>query len=69
MSAWVSPPQLSTSHIVVTAPSIAAAASTALPPFWNMAPRPWPPSGLPVMAIQCGREGVAWRFAAPSPGW
>ena len=36
MSACVSPPQDSTSHIVVTAPSIAHAASTALPPLANI---------------------------------
>src|ERR1035437_10338589 len=33
MSAWVSPPQLNTSHMVQVAASIAHAASTALPPF------------------------------------
>ena len=33
MSAWVSPPQPSVSHIVATAPSMAQAASTALPPL------------------------------------
>ncbi len=36
MSACVSPPQPSVSHIVATAPSMAQAASTALPPFWKI---------------------------------
>src|SRR5512135_1855205 len=65
MSAWVSPPQLRTSHIVVTAPSIAQAASTALPPFWNMAAPAVAASGLPVIAIQCRpwSGGLAVRCA------
>src|SRR6188474_1323066 len=53
MSAWVSPPQESTSHIVATAASIAQAASTALPPRVNIIAPAVAPSGLPVMAIQC----------------
>ena len=52
MSAWVSPPQESTSHIVVTAASMAQAASTALPPRANIIAPAVAASGLPVMAIQ-----------------
>src|SRR5206468_2612701 len=51
--ACVSPPQARTSHIVVTAPSIAQAASTALPPLWNIIAPASAESGLPVIAIQC----------------
>src|SRR4029450_4927657 len=53
MSACVSPPQPSVSHIVVVAASIAQAASTALPPFWNIMEPAAAPSGLPVIATQC----------------
>src|SRR5688572_16189501 len=53
MSACVSPPHDSTSHIVAVAASMAAAASIALPPFWNIIAPAVAPSGLPVMAIQC----------------
>src|SRR6266581_316838 len=53
MSAWVSPPHARTSHIVVTAPSIAQAASTAFPPFWNIMAPASAERGLPVIAIQC----------------
>ena len=53
MSACVSPPQLSVSHIVQTAASIEQAASTALPPFWNIIAPAVAPSGLPVIATQC----------------
>src|SRR5688572_4288860 len=52
-SAWVSPPQESTSHIVEVAPSMAQAASTALPPRSNMRAPAVAASGLPVIAIQC----------------
>src|SRR5512134_468910 len=51
MSAWVSPPQLSTSHIVEVAASMAHAASTALPPRWNIIAPAVAASGLPVIAI------------------
>ena len=44
------------SHIVQPAASMAQAASTALPPFWNIIAPAVAPSGLPVMAIQC----LAW---------
>jgi len=53
MSACVSPPHARTSHIVVTAPSIAQAASTAFPPFWNIMAPASAERGLPVIAIQC----------------
>ena len=53
ISACVSPPQLSVSHIVQVAASIEHAASTALPPFWNIIAPAVAASGLPVMAIQC----------------
>src|SRR5262245_56044202 len=69
ISACVSPPQPSVSHMVEVAPSIAQAASTALPPFWNMSAPAVAASGLPVMAIHwrpC-RTGLAVR-AAPVPG-
>src|SRR5688572_27042626 len=52
MSACVSPPHESVSHIVAVAPSIAQAASTALPPFWNAIAPAVAPRGLPVIAIQ-----------------
>ena len=51
-SACVSPPQLSVSHMVVVAASIAQAESTALPPFWNIIAPAVAASGLPVMATQ-----------------
>ena len=51
MSAWVSPPQLSTSHIVEVAAIIAQAASTALPPRSNIIAPAVAASGLPVIAI------------------
>ncbi len=53
ISAWVSPPQRSVSHIVAAAASIAQAASTALPPFANVSAPAVAASGLPVMATQC----------------
>src|SRR5579871_2659545 len=69
MSACVSPPQESVSHMVEVAAIMAQAASTALPPFWKMAEPAVAASGLPVTAIQwaacsggfwvCGRAGVA----------
>src|SRR5262245_33165639 len=52
MSACVSPPQLSVSHIVEVAAIIAHAASTALPPFMNVAAPAVAASGLPVTATQ-----------------
>ena len=52
MRACVSPPQLSTSHIVAVAPSMAHAASTALPPFWNIIAPAVAAKGLPVIATQ-----------------
>ena len=41
------------SYIVAVAPSIAQAASTAFPPFWNIIAPAVAPRGLPVMATQC----------------
>jgi hypothetical protein len=66
MSACVSPPQLSVSHIVHVAASIAAAESMALPPFWNIIAPAVAASGLPVMAIQCApcRGGFCVRICA-----
>src|SRR3954452_5029188 len=49
---WVSPPQLRVSHMVQAAASMAAVASTALPPFWNIIVPAVAASGLPVMASQ-----------------
>src|SRR6056297_1014453 len=53
ISAWVSPPQPSVSHMVAVAASMAAAASTALPPFWKAMAPAVAPSGFPVTATQC----------------
>lgn len=50
--AWVSPPQLRVSHMVAAAPSMAQAASTALPPLANVSAPAEAASGLPVMATQ-----------------
>ena len=50
MSACVSPPHDSVSHIVQVAAIIAAAASTALPPFWKIIAPAVAASGLPVIA-------------------
>src|SRR3954471_17660686 len=50
MSACVSPPHESVSHIVQVAASIAHAASTALPPFWKIIAPAVAASGLPVIA-------------------
>src|SRR6266508_1219194 len=50
MSACVSPPQESVSHIVQVAAIIAHAASTALPPFWKIIAPAVAASGLPVIA-------------------
>src|SRR5512132_491802 len=50
MSAWVSPPQESVSHIVQVAAIIAHAASTALPPFWKVIAPAVAASGFPVIA-------------------
>ena len=52
MSVWVSPPHPSVSYIVAVAPNIAQAASTALPPFWNIIAPAVAPRGLPVIATQ-----------------
>src|SRR6185369_8531051 len=52
MSACVSPPQLSVSHIVEVAAIIAQAASTALPPLMNVAAPAVAARGLPVTATQ-----------------
>src|SRR6266516_5332082 len=70
MSAWVSPPQESTSHIVVTAASMAHAASTGLPPFWKIMAPAVAASGLPVIATQwrpC-RAGFWVRWPASATG-
>src|SRR5262245_5996389 len=53
MSACVSPPQPSVSHIVQPAASMAAAAATALPPFAKIIAPAFADNGLPVIAIQC----------------
>ena len=53
ISACVSPPHESVSNIVVVAASIAHAASTALPPFWNVIAPAVAARGLPVIATQC----------------
>src|SRR4051794_9497632 len=52
MSACVSPPQLSVSHIVEVAAIIAHAASTALPPLMKVAAPAVAARGLPVTATQ-----------------
>src|SRR5262245_20853013 len=52
MSACVSPPQATSSYIVQTAPNIAQAASTALPPRSKILAPAVAPGGLPVMATQ-----------------
>src|SRR5205085_4554456 len=52
MSACVSPPHGSVSHIVAVAAIIAQAASTALPPCWKIIAPAVAASGLPVIAIQ-----------------
>src|SRR5262249_9094706 len=52
MIACVSPPQLSTSHIVQPAANMAQAASMALPPCVNIIAPAFAESGLPVIAIQ-----------------
>src|SRR6266511_6384772 len=57
MSACVSPPQESVSHIVQVAAIIAHAASTALPPFWKIIAPAVAASGLPVIASHFR----AWR--------
>ncbi len=64
MSACVSPPHDSTSHIVDVAASIAHAASTALPPAWKIIAPAVAASGLPVIAIHSWpcRTG---RFGGP----
>ena len=53
MSAWVSPPQDSVSHMVEVAAIMAHAASTALPPRSKIIAPAVAASGLPVTAIQC----------------
>ena len=67
MRAWVSPPQLSVSHIVAVAAIIAQAASTALPPFAKIKAPAVAPSGLPVMAIQ--RLPCSGGFTVRGGGW
>src|ERR687894_342276 len=52
MSACVSPPHESVSHIVEVAAIIAHAASTALPPFWKTSAPAVAARGFPVIAIQ-----------------
>src|SRR5512133_2604219 len=52
IKACVSPPQLSTSHMVHVAASMAHAASTALPPRSKIMAPAVAAKGLPVMAIQ-----------------
>jgi hypothetical protein len=52
MSACVSPPHESVSHIVEAAAIIAHAASTAFPPFWKTIAPAVAARGLPVIAIQ-----------------
>ena len=66
ISAWVSPPQLRASNMVAVAPSMAQAASTALPPWPKIMAPAVAPSGLPVIAIQCfpWRTGFCGRAAA-----
>ena len=68
MSACVSPPQLSVSHIVEVAAIIAHAASTALPPFMKIVAPAVAASGLPVTATQfwpCS-AGLTVLAAAPA---
>src|SRR5437867_2471074 len=69
MRACVSPPHARTSHIVVTTPSIAQAASTALPPFWNIIAPAVAPRGFPVIASQCAAcsGGFCVRAARSGP--
>src|SRR6266545_488807 len=50
--AWVSPPQDRVSHMVHVAASMAQAASTALPPFWNIMEPAVAAKGFPVIASQ-----------------
>src|SRR5512138_257081 len=65
MSACVSPPQLSVSHIVEVAAIIAHAASTALPPLMKIVAPAVAASGLPVTATQfCPCSGGLTDFAA-----
>src|SRR5262245_7787330 len=70
MSACVSPPQDSVSHMVDVAAIIAHAASTALPPFWKIIAPAAAASGLPVIAIQCWpcSGGFCVRWAAAVKG-
>src|ERR1051326_2977729 len=67
MSACVSPPHDSVSHIVHVAAIIAAAASTALPPRSKIIAPAVAASGFPVTAIQCapcsGGFSVFWAKA------
>src|SRR6267143_2831235 len=72
MSAWVSPPQDSVSHMVEVAAIIAHAASTAFPPCWKILAPAVAASGLPVTAIQCrpcsaGFWVRAWASGAAAP--
>src|SRR3954451_2792847 len=67
---WVSPPQPRGSHMVQAAASMAAVASTALPPFWNIIVPAVAASGLPVMASQwrAGGGGVVVGGGAGGAG-
>ena len=65
MSACVSPPQASVSHIVQVAASIAHAASTALPPRSKIFAPAVAPSGLPVIASQWRAWSGGLAVAAP----
>src|ERR1700719_1242725 len=69
MSAWVSPPQESVSHMVEVAAIIAHAASTALPPCSKILAPAVAARGLPVTAIQCRpcRAGFCVRPCACGP--
>lgn len=75
MSAWVSPPQDSTSHIVEVAAIMAQAASTALPPRWNVMAPAVAASGFWVFAIEpaaigedvCANTGSGWLMSRLAP--
>src|SRR5512136_211142 len=64
MRAWVSPPQLRTSCMVQTAPSIAQAASTAFPPLAKIMAPAVAASGFPVIATHSRpwRTGFSVRW-------
>src|ERR1044072_8627767 len=67
MSACVSPPQLSVSHIVEVAAIMAHAASTALPPLMNVAAPAVAARGLPVTATQFWPCRGGLTALAPAP--